>query len=97
MTPSKTYFGRVIISNKPQQINESVQHTANAGGGVDYTALKAIIKECIEEYFEKHPINEGTLAGITLEKGKISLVGNKGRLFGAKLVLEGNINDSLND
>ena len=88
---------RVEKKNKPAQVNESVQHTANMGGGVDYTALKAIIKECIEEYFEKHPINEGTLAGITLEKGKISLVDNKGRLFGAKLVLEGNINDSLND
>ena len=95
----KKIAGSIKVEKKtnPPQINENMQRTAIAGGGVDYTALKAIMKECIEEYFEKHPINEGTLAGITLEKGKISLVDNKGRLFGAKLVLEGNINDTIND
>ena len=95
----KKIAGSIKVEKKsnPSQISENMQRTAIAGGGVDYTALKAIMKECIEEYFEKHPINEGTLAGITLEKGKISLVDNKGRLFGAKLVLEGNINDTIND
>ena len=58
--------------------------------GVDYTAIKAIMKECIEEYFEKHPItlneSSGELKKILLGQGKIMIQDGKGNLFGAKLV-----------
>ncbi len=87
---------KVEKKSQPQKINENI--IPNHGVGFDYTALKAVMKECIEEYFEKHPINESsTLNGITLSKGKITLIDNKGRVFGAKLIMEGNINDIENE
>lgn len=87
---------KVEKKSQPQKINENI--IPNHGVGFDYTALKAVMKECIEEYFEKHPINESsTLNGITLSKGKITLIDNKGRVFGAKLIMEGNINEIENE
>lgn len=87
---------KVEKKSQPQKINENI--IPNHSVGFDYTALKAVMKECIEEYFEKHPLNESsTLNGITLSKGKITLIDNKGRVFGAKLIMEGNINEIENE
>lgn len=70
-----------------QTMNEQVNHSQNMVG-IDYTALKAIMKECIEEYFDKHPLNESTgLKTIGFSGGNINLVDNKGNVFGAKLKL----------
>lgn len=71
-----------------QSLNEQASHTTGQFIGVDYTAIKAIMKECIEEYFEKHPINEstGSLNKILLKEGKISIMDSKGNVYGAKLV-----------
>lgn len=85
---------RTEKKNSPRTAINEQTNRAQQPVGVDYTAMKAIIKECIEEYFEKHPINESAnLKTIALQQGKINLVDNKGRLFSAKLVLEGNVND----
>ena len=64
----------------------------------DYSQLKNIINECIEEKFnelaKRGLLNEGrTLAGIGLNKGKIKLVDNKGNVFSAKLEYQGNTKD----
>lgn len=78
---------RVEKRNQPQMVNENVMPRQS---GFDYTALKAVVKECIAEYFEKHPINENTLSGIKLSGGKIYITDNQNRRFSAKLVLENN-------
>lgn len=59
-------------------------------GGVDYSIIKAIVNECLNEYF-KRPLNEsaGTLSGIGLKEGKIKLVDNKGNIFSANLEYQG--------
>ena len=69
------------------------QTNASLGGngtGVDYSIIKAIVNECLNEYFKK-PLNEsiGTLSGIGLKEGKIKLVDNKGNIFSANLEYQG--------
>lgn len=62
-------------------------------GGVDYSVIKAIVSECIREYFERQPINENTLKSILLQKGTISVVDSKGNVFKANLQKVGNANE----
>ena len=76
-----------------QTINE--QRYAPAAS-FDYTALKAVMKECIEEYFSKHPLNEETsIKQLNLKKGNIDIIDSRGRMFSAKLVYQGNINEDV--
>lgn len=67
-------------------------NTQNGGNGmgIDYSIIKAIVNECLNEYFKK-PLNEsvGTLSGIGLKEGKIKLVDNKGNIFSASLEYQG--------
>jgi hypothetical protein len=64
------------------------------GASVDYSIIKAIINECLNEYFSKQPLNESTtLKTIGLTGGNISLVDNKGNIYKAKLEKIGNKND----
>lgn len=85
---------------KPQatpkrQINE--QRAAGYSAqpqSVDYSIIKAIVNECLNEHLKKQPLNEGaTLQTIGLKGGTISLVDNKGNVYQAKLELIGNKND----
>ena len=74
------------------------QPNSSAGAGIDYSLIKAIIKECIDEKFDemsqKGLLNEGSvLKGIGLSKGKIKLVDNSGNVFSAKLEYQGNTKD----
>lgn len=76
------------------QIRESMAPMQQPMGGVDYSIIKAIVKECLDDYFSKQPINESsTLKTIGLEKGNIKLVDNSGNVFEAKLQKVGNIKD----
>ena len=68
--------------------------TAQAGGNVDYSIIKAIVNECLKEYFGKNPINEGTIKTIGLKGGKISLAANKGNINQADLKKVGNAKDN---
>jgi hypothetical protein len=78
--------------NKPQ-LRENVQQTTQ-GGGIDYSIIKAIVNECLNEHFGKQALNESTsLQSIGLSNGTISLVDNKGNVFKAKLEKIGNTND----
>ena len=68
-----------------QMITEQQYQQPQQSVGFDYTALKAIINECLNEYFSKQPLNESALKTIQLKKGTISLVDNSGNIFRAKL------------
>ncbi len=88
-------------SPKKQQITEMssqksipVQQYGSTSAGIDYTIIKAIVKECISDYFSKQPLNESaSLKQIGLSEGKIKLVDNKGNIFTAQLEFDGNIKD----
>lgn len=76
-----------------QQVTSGFQA---APSSVDYSIIKAIVSECLNEYFKnnKQAINEsGTLETIGLQNGNITLVDNKGNVFTAKLEKIGNKND----
>lgn len=72
---------------KKMPMNESVpyQQAPVSQQAIDYSIIRAIMKECIDEYFKKKPLNEGSLVGIGLKGGKITLVDNKGNKYMAKL------------
>ena len=84
-----------------QQVNEQVGYQQPQYQpqqmGIDYSLLKMIVKECLNEYFSNQPLNEGTtLKQIGLSEGKIKLVDNKGNVYGASLEFKGNVNDRKN-
>lgn len=61
---------------------------------IDYNYIKHIVSECIKEYFDKQPLNEGaTLKQIGLSEGKIKLVDNRGNVYSAMLEYKGNLED----
>lgn len=76
-----------------KQITEVQQKQAQqqATGQIDYSIIKAIIKDCLDE--ELKDLKSGGLKTIGLSQGKIKLVDNKGNIFTADLVLKGNVND----
>jgi len=80
-----------IIPEKGKQykrtVNEnmSYQQQPVVSQSIDYSIIRAIMKECIDEYFKKNQLNEGSLVGIGLKGGKITLVDNKGNKYMAKL------------
>jgi hypothetical protein len=77
--------------NVPQQIQTTPQYVNT---GIDYSIIKAIINECLNEHFSKQMISENTtLQTIGLKEGNISLVDNKGNIYRAKLEKIGNKND----
>lgn len=83
---------------RKMKMNESVsrnyQPQQSYNNGIDYSIIKAIVSECINEYFSKMPLNENSLKTIGLKKGKITLVDNQGNTFVANLEKVGNINSS---
>ena len=98
---SKMLAGAKLVEERlgdtPQKTtNKQAQTSGN--GGIDYTLIKTIVNECIEqklsEMAERGFLNEGTtLKGIGLSEGKIKLVDNKGNIFQAKLEYKGNTKD----
>lgn len=77
-----------------QVVNEQVMTGQSLSSPVDYTIIKAIVNECLKEYFSSQPINESaSLQTIGLKDGNITLVDNKGNVFQAKLQKIGNKND----
>ena len=80
---------------KPQQkqIKETKLAPIQSNPQIDYTIIKAIVNECLKEYFDKKPLNESAnLQTIGLQNGNISLVDNKGNIYKAKLEKIGNKN-----
>ena len=66
-------------------VNENMQHSQNQSNN---NSIKAIIKECLDEYF-----GGGSLSQIGLFNGKIKIVDNKGNIYSAKLEKVGNVHD----
>lgn len=82
-------------TSKRKQVNENRQpQYTPMQSNIDYSIIKAIVNECLNEYFAKQQLNESTsLKTIGLSNGTISLVDNKGNVFKAKLEKIGNKND----
>ena len=79
----------ISIKQERPTVNETY-----APQNIDYNYIKYIVTECISDYFKKQPLNESNgLSKISLSNGKIKLVDNKGNVFSAQLVFEGNIKD----
>jgi hypothetical protein len=85
------------LNIKPQRRNVqkrtvmSEQTNAAQNSTIDYNIIKAIVNECLNEYFSKQPLNESaTLKTIGLSNGNISIVDNKGNVYKAKLEKIGN-------
>lgn len=85
---------------KPRQVVNEQQAVAPvvAPSGVDYSIIRAILKECIDEKFKelgltKSMLTENTLKTIHLKGGNIKLVDNSGNVYAAQLEKKGNIND----
>lgn len=70
-------------------------HPALASNGVDYSIIRAIVKDCLESYMPKVNLNESaSLDSIAINKnGQISFIDTKGNIFTAKLQKAGNINE----
>ena len=84
-------------TQKRQVMNEQYQQQPSyQGGGVDYSIIKAIVSECIKDYFGKQQLNEGSLKTIYLKEGKISLIDHQGNVYSGKLEKKGNVNDKKN-
>lgn len=97
---SKEYMARLNeklngVSSNRSTITETkeapVTTPATSTASVDYTIIKAIVTECLNEKFKE--FGDGALKTITLKGGKIHLVDNKGNIFEADLKVKGNIND----
>ncbi len=83
-------------NRKPQQNRRPVneQQYQVQGGNVDYSIIKAIVNECLNEYFSRQPLNENaSISTIGLKAGAIKIVDNKGNVYSAKLEKIGNTND----
>ena len=87
--------GMNIPTPKPKRIvMENYQMAQNGGGNVDYSIIKAIVNECLNEYFSRQPLNESaSISTIGLKDGSIKLVDSKGNVYAAKLKKIGNTND----
>ena len=80
---------------KPQMLKEEINTPSyKTNGSIDYSIIKAIVNECLKEYFDRQNLNESCgLKTIVLKEGNISLVDNKGNIYKAKLEKIGNKND----
>lgn len=87
----------VKVPSKKQrisQVTEQVAQVSPVTAGIDYSIIKAIVNECLKEYFSKQQLNESaSLQTIGISNGTISLVDNKGNIFKAKLEKIGNTNE----
>lgn len=90
--PQKRQVSVINEESFPLKSSPSSQSSA----GIDYSIIRAIVKDCLESYMPKGAINESaTLDSIVLNKnGQISLVDTKGNVFTAKLQKTGNLNES---
>lgn len=80
-------------NRKPQQNRRPVneQQYQSQGGNIDYSIIKAIVNECLNEYFSRQPLNESaSISTIGIKPGVIKVVDSKGNVFSGKLEKIGN-------
>lgn len=75
------------IPKPKKNINENRQPVSQQQSGlvIDYSIIKAIVNECLNEYSKSNVINEGVINGIKLKNGTITIVDSKGNVYKAKL------------
>lgn len=98
-----SYGTSVLDELKPDPVQQkrfavseqrNIQSSSNLGGQVDYSIIKAIVNECLRDYFSTNQLNESAgLKSIGLQNGNITLIDNKGNIFQAKLQKIGNKNN----
>lgn len=82
-------------NRKPQQRRQPMneQQYAPQTANVDYSIIKAIVNECLNEYFSRQPLNESaSISTIGIKPGVIKVVDSKGNVFSGKLEKIGNTN-----
>ena len=82
-----------VGNRKPQQNRRPVneQQYQAQGGNIDYSIIKAIVNECLNEYFSRQPLNESaSISTIGIKPGVIKVVDSKGNVFSGKLEKIGN-------
>lgn len=70
------------------------QPVAPMGGGIDYSIVKAIFNECLNEFSKKQLNESASISTIGLKEGKIKIVDTKGNVYAAKLEYKGNTKDA---
>lgn len=96
MTVSNEAAQLLSEMNQVQMAAQPAPAPSAPAQGLDYTILKAIIKECIDEKFKEfntQMLNENTLRTVSLKEGTIRLVDNSGNVYKAALQYTGNVND----
>lgn len=79
------------VPQRRQAVNE--QRYTQQGVGIDYSIIKAIVNECLNDYFSRQPLNESaSISTIGLKPGVIKVVDSKGNVFSGKLEKIGNAN-----
>lgn len=68
---------------KKQPVNENIESNQiqSHGSQIDYSIIKAIVKDCLDNYFKDSSI----LNSINLKSGVITITDNKGTQYRAKL------------
>lgn len=70
-------------------LEEKTEEYPSSKISIDYSIIKAIINNCLKEFFE----DANYLKAIRVKEGKIKIIDNKGNVFSAILEKTGNIND----
>ena len=79
-----------LIDYKVSAANYYSQST-NIQDKNDYAVIKAIVNECLNEYFSRQPLNESaSISTIGIKPGIIKVVDSKGNVFSGKLEKIGN-------
>jgi len=69
-----------------QTVPQAMPTAVPAVNSVDYSIIKAIVNECLNEYFSRRPLNESTtIDTIGFRGGNLTVIDNKGNVYGAKL------------
>lgn len=86
---------RQITEQAPAyQYHPQRQPVAPIGNGIDYSIVKAIVNECLNEFSKKQLNESASISTIGLKEGKIKIVDTKGNVYAAKLEYKGNTKDA---
>lgn len=89
-----SYLTEGIEQAQPQAAQQIP--TVNAASPqVDYSIIKAIINECLKDYFKENPITNNNPKSIAYSEStnKIRVIRENGDIYGGKLTFQGNVND----
>lgn len=85
------------IGVRPAQERKEYGSFPQSTGGIDYSIIKAIVNECLNEHLSGRGAEVSSLKTIGLKAGTITLVDNSGNVYKAKLEKIGNKNQKKGD